>query len=245
MRVGVVGLSVLLFCPTLSALDNQPELKKQSDAHQMFLLRDALRTYLRPSDFYTGEIACAFNDTATCEEKFGQVLAVEPNSPAARQIHHILGAVALRQGRYARALQEIDALLRLDPNDSDAKGSLPLLEALSRFPDQSVQGASKATVQLDDGKLPLLINGRKAAYYFDSGANLSTLSESDALRLGMEIHEVRPGAVSTDISGDRVSFRVALAKSLRVGGVELRNVAFLVTTNDQRSFVDMQPGQRV
>ena len=188
MRVGVVGLSVLLFCPTLSAVDNQAELKRRSDAHQMFLLRDALGGHLRSFHFYAGEIACAVNDTASCEEKFGQVLAVEPNSPAAKQIHHILGAVALRQGRYARALQEINALLRLDPNDSDAKGSLPLLEALSRFPDQSVQGASKATVQLDDGKLPLLINGRKASYFFDSGANLSTLTESDALRFGMEIH---------------------------------------------------------
>jgi len=63
MRVGV-GLSVLLLGLTLSALDNQPQLKRQSDAHQMFLLRDALRGYLRPSDFYAGEIACAFNVTS-------------------------------------------------------------------------------------------------------------------------------------------------------------------------------------
>src|SRR6516165_9724145 len=112
MRVGVVGLSVLLFCPTLSAVDNQAELKRRSDAHQMFLLRDALGGHLRSFHFYAGEIACAVNDTASCEEKFGQVLAVEPNSPAAKQIHHILGAVALRQGRYGSALQEISALLR-------------------------------------------------------------------------------------------------------------------------------------
>jgi hypothetical protein len=29
-----------------------------------------------------------------------------------------------------------------------------------------------------------------------------------------------------------------------LGGIELRNVAFLVATNDQRPFVDMEPGQR-
>jgi hypothetical protein len=60
----------------------------------------------------------------------------------------------------------------------------------------------------------------------------------------VEIHEIRPGAVSTDISGNRVSFRVALAKSFAVGGIELRNVAFLVSANNQRPFLDMQAGQR-
>jgi hypothetical protein len=81
----------------------------------------------------------------------------------------MLAAVALREGRYRRALQEIDALLLVDPNDSDGKGSRPLVEVLSNFPDQAVQGASKATVQMDNGKLPLLINGTRASYFFDTG----------------------------------------------------------------------------
>jgi gag-polyprotein putative aspartyl protease len=244
MRLDVFGLSVLLFCLTLSPVDSQPELKRQSDAHQMFVLRDALRRYPRPSDFYAGEVLCAFNDTATCEEKFKKVLATDGKSAAAKQIHHILGAVALREGRYKRSLQEIDALLALDPNDTDAKGSRPLIEVLSRFPDQAVQGATKATVQMDDGKLPLLINGKQASYFFDSGANLSVLTESEAVQFGMEIQEIKSGQASTDISGNRVLFRVALAKSLILGGIELNSVAFLVSNNEQQPFLDMKPGQR-
>jgi len=39
-------------------------------------------------------------------------------------------------------------------------------------------------------------------------------------------------------------FRIALAKSLVLGGIELTNVAFLVASNGQPPFADMEPGQR-
>jgi predicted aspartyl protease len=133
----------------------------------------------------------------------------------------------------------MDALLAIDPQNSDAKDTRPVIEALSHFPDQAVQetGATRAAVQLDSGILPLLINGGKASYFFDTGANLSTLSESEALRLGMEIHDVKSEGASTDINGNRVLFRIALAKSLSVGGIALNNVAFLVASNGQQPFV--------
>lgn len=246
MRLSALGLSVPLVCLTLSALVDRSELRRESDAHQMFLLRNELSRHSHSSDFYAGEVACAFNDTATCEQRFTKVLAVEPKSTAAKQIHHILAYAAMREGRYARSLREIDSLLALDPNDSDAKDTRPFMEALSHFPDQEVQGSgsSKATVQMENGKLPLLINGRKASYFFDTGANLSTLSESDALRFGMDIQAVKSTGGSTDINGNKVLFRVALAKSLALAGIELSNVAFLVASNEQRPFADMEPGQR-
>src|ERR1700683_1177274 len=240
----ITGLSVIVSFLALSGLDNQPEFKKQSDAHQMFLLRNALSRHPKSSDFYAGEVACAFNDTPTCEGKFKRVLAGEPKSNTAKQIHHILAYAAMREGRYGRSLQEMDALLAIDPNDSDAKGTRPFVEALSQFPDQAVQrsGGNKVTVQMDDGRLPLVINGKKASYFIDTGANLSTLSESDALLFGMEIYEVK--STGADINGNRVLFRIARAKSLALGSVELRNVAFLVVAKDAQPFVDMEPGQR-
>jgi len=91
-----LGLVALLFSSTLWVLTEQSELSKQSELHQMFLLRDALSKHARASDFYAGEVACAFNDRATCEEKFKNVLAVEPTPPEAKQIHDILANIALR-----------------------------------------------------------------------------------------------------------------------------------------------------
>jgi len=244
MRFNAVGISILVFSLTLPALDHQSELERQSDAHQMFLLRNALNKHPRSSDFYAGEVACAFNDIPTCEGDFEKVLAADPKSTAAKQIHHVLAYAAMREGRYERSLHEMDALLALDPNDSDATSTRPFIEALSRFPDQAVQrsGVNKVTVQMDDGRLPLVINGKKAAYFIDTGANLSTISESDALLFGMDIHEVK--STGADINGNRVLFRIALAKSFALGGIELRNVAFLVVAKDAQPFVDMELGQR-
>jgi tetratricopeptide (TPR) repeat protein len=167
-------LVALFFSPALCVLAEQSELSRQSDAHQMFLLRDEVSRHPRSADFYSAEVACAFNDTTTCEERFKKVITAEPNSIAAKQVHHTLAYALFREGRYGRSLSEIEALLAIDPKDSDAQETRPFFDALSHFPDQAVQesGTSKATVQMDDGKLPLLINGRAASYFFDTGANL-------------------------------------------------------------------------
>jgi hypothetical protein len=244
MRLNVTGFFILVFSLALWALDGQSELKNQSDAHEMFLLRNSLNKHRRPSDFSAGEVACAFNDTPTCEEDFKRVLAVAPKSITAKQIHHILAYAAMREGRYRDSLREMDTLLSIDPNDSDAKSTRPFIEALSQFPDQAVHrsGTNKVTVEMDDGKLPLVINGKKAAYFIDTGANLSTISESDALLFGMEIHDVKSSGA--DINGSTVLFRIALAKSFAVGSIELNNVAFLVVAKDAQPFVDMEPGER-
>ncbi len=129
---------------------------------------------------------------------------------------------------------------------NDARDTRPFVEALSHFADQAVResSASTATVRLDDGNIPLLINGKKASYFFDTGANLSTVSESEAQRLGMEIRDVKATGGSTDINGNRVLFRVALARSLAVGGIVLNNVAFLVSSNESEPFASMEPGRR-
>jgi hypothetical protein len=58
------------------------------------------------------------------------------------------------------------------------------------------------------------------------------------------MHDVKSKGGSTDVNGSRVLFRIALAKTLSVGGIVLNNVAFLVTSNQQPPFADMEPGER-
>lgn len=237
-------LSVVFLSLGSLNLNSQTEDKTYADAHNMFFLRDVLSRERHPPDFFAAQVACAFNDTTACEDKLKKILATHADPARTKQIHQILAAVALREGRYRRTWQEINALLAIDPNDSDARGSRPLVEVLRYFPDQAVQGDNKATTQLDGGKLPILINGHKASYFFDTGANLSVLAESEAARFGMEVQNVAADQVSKDISGNKVSFRVALAKRVSLGGIELSNVAFLVSSDDQQPFVDLEPGHR-
>lgn len=227
-------------------LKGQSLLQQLSEAHQFFRLRDAVAARHGGPDFYTGQVACAFNQTDLCEETFKSVLSAGPASATAKQIHHILAYVALRQGRYVDALHEFDAILAIDSSDSDAKDTRPIVEGLSHFPDAfaQVDHRNGTVVRMNGGKLPLLINGRKAAFYFDTGANLSTVAASEASRLGMKIRDVTSGGAVHDINANKVSLRLALADTIDLAGVQLHNVAFLVVGDQQQPFVNMKLGQR-
>jgi hypothetical protein len=96
-----------------------------------------------------------------------------------------------------------------------------------------------------NGKIPVTINGRLADYAFDSGATLSAISESEAVRLGMAIHETGPNATGAlDARGVEAKSRIAVADHLVVGKTELRHVVFLVFGDDQPPFFEMRQSQR-
>ncbi|HKR31741.1 MAG TPA: aspartyl protease family protein [Terriglobales bacterium] len=245
MRRSVLLIAGLIFCAF--NLDGQSPLQQLSETHQFFRLRDAVGArQTATTDFYTGEVACAFNQTAACKEAFKRVLSANSTSATAKQIHHILAYVALREGRYTDALRQFDAILAIDPNDSDARDTRPIVEGLSHFPNTFAQTGDRnnPVVHMDGGKLPLAINRHKAFFYFDTGANLSTIAESEASRFGMEIRDVTSGGAMHDINANKVSLRLALANTIELAAVQLHDVAFLVVSDQQQPFVNMKPGER-
>ena len=68
------------------------------------------------------------------------------------------------------------------------------------------------------------------------------MSESEAKRLGMTIHETA-GEVGTSTSR-RSRLRVAVAKQLTSGGMRLKNVSFAVFRDDQEAGVRLPAGRR-
>jgi hypothetical protein len=90
--------------------------------------------------------------------------------------------------------------------------------------------------------VPVSINGMPATYTFDTGANLSLLSESEAKRLGLAIRDVE--SRMEVMTGARVSLRIAVADELAAGGFRLKHVAFLVFPDNQPPFDDLPPGER-
>jgi predicted aspartyl protease len=136
----------------------------------------------------------------------------------------------------------VNAVLAMKPEDSDALEVRPLLAALSEFPDQQTVQRRSTTLQLQEGGLPFSINGIQASYWFDTGANFSILSESEAKRFGLQVRSVATKVrVST---GAQVDFRIAVAHELSFGPIRLENVAFLVFPDDQPPFKDAPLGSR-
>jgi|SRR5271157_2473890 len=238
----LAGFYFLLSAPVcFAAHSDDASLKALYDAHRWFELRDSVAKGTAPV-FYQGAVACAFNDLHRCEKKLGAVIKSGPRSDEAIQAHRLLAYAYLRQGKYREALAQVDAVLALKPGDSDARGDRPMLATLGEFPDQEEGRTRSARLQLQDAGLPISINGVQAAYWFDTGADVSVLSESEAKRFGLRVlaAPIKEG----DVTGTQIDSRVAVADELSIGSIRLRHVAFLVISDDQPPFNQSPPGSR-
>ena len=236
----IVSCLVLLASLCFGAQVDDANLKSLYDNHRWFELRDSI-TKVNASAFYQGAIACAFNDVRRCEKEFRDVFNSAPRSDEAVEAHRTLASAYLTHGEYKKALAQVDAILALRPTDADALGGHPVLAALADTPDQRIAGRH-TTVQLEDGGLPFSINGVHATYWFDTGAELSVLTESEAKRFGLREHQasVKVG----DVNGTQSNARIAVADELSIGSIRIRHVAFLVLPDNQPPFNEQSPGSR-
>ena len=236
----IVSCWVLLASLCFGAQEDDANLKSLYDNHRWFELRDSI-TKVNASAFYQGAIACAFNDVRRCEKEFRDVFNSAPRSNEAVEAHRTLASAYLTHGEYKKALAQVDAILAFRPTDADALGGHPVLAALADTPDQRIAGRH-TTVQLEDGGLPFSINGVHATYWFDTGAELSVLTESEAKRFGLREHQasVQVG----DVNGTQSNARIAVADELSIGSIRIRHVAFLVLPDTQPPFNKQSPGSR-
>lgn len=222
-------------------------LKAHYEAHEWFALRDALDAVDDAPPLYQGAVACAFRELGAAEQHLQRVVAAAPRSADAIEAHGLLINVAQLKGDYGRALAEIRALLTILPEPGGLEDAAAFFSAVAVLPRQRVSMRRPATVRYSLGAgnlfVPVMVNRQAANYIVDTGANFSLISEGEARRLGLAIREA-PGSHATDAAGTRVPFRVALAERLSIGAFELRNVTFLVASDEQLPFVDLPPGSR-
>ena len=97
-------------------------------------------------------------------------------------------------------------------------------------------------VELRHGGLPFSINGVQATYWFDTGAELSVMSESEAKRFRLRIYSaaVKVG----DVNGTQVGARVAVADELSIGSVRVKHAGFLVLPDNQPPFNEQSVGSK-
>jgi hypothetical protein len=238
------ALAAICFLPSVllsfAAGVDRPDLKSLYDGHRWFELRDAVAKGDAPV-FYIGLIACAFDDVRKCDRELEAVFKSSPQSDEAVEGHRTLASAYFRHGKYREALRQVDAILAVRPKDSDALDGRPLLAALAEFPDQKTK-LRKATLELQDGGLPFSINGVKATYWFDTGAELSVMSESEAKRFALSVHKVE--AKVGDVNGTLSKAEIAVADELSIGSVRLKHVTFLVLSDSQPPFNEGAPGSR-
>lgn len=239
-------LSLLLAISGCFAADRtDSELKSLFVAHDWFKLRDAVARSADAPAFYRGAVACAFNNVDQAERQFRAVIETHGDAHQAAEAHGMLAHAYMRSGRYRQTYVHLAAMRRLMPEVSGLNSSLALFSALSRYQELSVKSRRLSSVTMsDDFFIPVAVNGKPARYGFDSGMDISFISEAEANRLGLPIQEVSASALQDGASGNDVAIRFVVADRLTIGGFDLRHVVFLVVRNDAMPFVELPPDKQ-
>lgn len=214
------------------------ELKARYEAHDWTGLAQVLAARPGP-ELYQGAVAAVFND-AHAEAVLWSAIHASPHSEAAYEGYEWLSHLYVRNGQYRQLDEAMEKRWAAFPG---RRGENDAMAPLRGLPDQS-GAATGATTLHHDGSifLPASIEGGTARYFFDTGALLSCMSESEAKRLGLTIREAE-GSLGTS-TGARVGLRTAVARDVTIGGTRFENVSFAIFPDDQEPWSVLPPGQR-
>ena len=240
------ALSLLLAVSGCLAADRtDAELKSLFVARDWFKLRDAVSLSADASAFYRGAVACAFNNLDDAERHFRAVVDAPGDAHQAAEAHGLLAHAYMRSGRYRQTYAHLAAMQKLLPEVAGLNSALALFSALSHYQELSAKARRLSDVRMsDDFFIPVAVNGKPAKYGFDSGMDISFISEAEANRLRLPIHEVSASTLRDGASGKDVPVRFVVADRLTVGGFELRHVVFTVARNDAMPFVELPPDKQ-
>jgi hypothetical protein len=156
----------------------------------------------------------------------------------------------MRVGRFRDALKHRDEILRLAGTPKQGDSLRKLLAAFSRYSDFSVASRHSSTVrgEFRSGHLfiPVYVSGVAGNYILDTGANFSTVTESEAKRLGLRAIDLNVDASQIgETSGKGVERpKFAVAERVSIGEIHIRNVPFLVVSDEPEAFSALPSGYR-
>jgi predicted aspartyl protease len=234
-------LFALACCLSLSAGD-VTELRRLYEKNLIFQLREALRQPVwndSETVFYRAVVEGRFGQETAAIEDLRRFLAARPNHDLERRAYEEIASALLRLGHYGESASAWAEALRLTPlgdqDRADTENTRALYQSLSDVSPQTIQFGPEVQIEakrsgLGSWDVPVEVNGRQGEWIFDTGANQSTLSESEAARMGLSI---RDASVYVKGSTDKKnSLRLAVAPELRLGGARLGNVVFLVLADE-------------
>lgn len=153
-----------------------------------------------------------------------------------RRAQSELASALEREGDFrGAAIAWEDALKLVSPRDPERRSlenNRALDKSLGAFGAQAIEVPTE-TFQVQATKnpfgtwnVPVEVNGVQANWIFDTGANISVITESEAARMGVEVRE--SNATVRGSTGADSRMRVAVARDLQFGRARLRNVVLLV-----------------
>lgn len=220
-----------------------PDFQSVYKAHHWLELREMVEAHKSPA-IYRGIVDAVFGNDRRAEKILESVIAAAPHSEDAYKAYEWLTHIYLRTGQYHRLIANMEARWAAFPDKSDLKAEQQALAGFRGLPDQTANAPSRFTLLHERGEIfiPIQIGKSSATYFFDTGAWVNCMSESEAKRLGLTIHNGE-GTLS-QAARARVGFRTAVVADLTVGEIHFSNVSFAVFPDDQEPWSELAPGRR-
>ena len=228
----------LLWCSSLVAGDIG-QLQQLADDKRFFELRRDLQqpgwTAAGETLFYRALVASRFGHEAEGVELLQKVVATNPNPAIARKTHEEMASAFARLGRYKEAAQAWGEALLLtpgtDPERAGNENTRVLMTALSEVAPETAELGEDVPLQATPNRLgswdaPVQVNGVNGQWIFDTGADISTVTETEAKRMGLSIRETT--AYVNGSTEKRNTLKLAVASEVRLGAADIHNVVFLV-----------------
>jgi len=183
-------------------------------------------------------------DPQRTEKMLYSVIASAPRSQQAYEAYEWLTHLYFYRGQYRNLISVMERRWAEFPNKKDRGQEKAAVDGFRALPNQILEPSEPSILKHESGSIfiPLSINGGTASYFFDTGAWISSISESEAKRLGLAIRE-SSGALGNS-SGTHVGFRTAVAKELAVGKIRFKDVSFAVFPDNQEPWSTLPPGRR-
>ena len=220
-----------------------PELKSLYQAHYWAELREAVRSQKSPP-VYRGIVAAVYGDDRRAESILKGVIRSRPQSDDAYQAYEWLAHIYFRTGQYGRLIANMEARWAAFPKNSELLKERNVMAGFRGLADQTVGKPRRSTLPHEAGEIfiPVTINKIPSTYFFDTGAWVNCMSESEAVRLGLTIHDA--GGTLSQAAGAQIGFRTAVAPELTVGDIHFKNVSFAVFPDDQEPWSGLAVGRR-
>lgn len=252
MRIFIVTV-VLLVTYTLHA-QSQTSLDSLLERRHFFELREALSTPQKDQLsehrrlYFQAFVHNFFHELAASNKDINLLLKRHPDKFTGKELGRLLGKKIdnhVKRYEYRQAHVASELLLSkyghtLTSEDrKDVTNSDIIWKGLEKVPAQRthIRKGSRITYKRDLAKLvnvPVQLRDSTFDFVFDTGANLSVITESYAVKARLDVMNVAFKVKA--VTGIEVDARLAIAKTLHLGEVEIENVVFMVFPDSVLTF---------
>lgn len=248
-----IFLLLLFICITAPAAFAQKELREYLDQADFFRLRESLTKYESSLDndirlFFAAFVDNAFNQNERSIRRVDSFMLLRKADWYDTEIAEILQMQRdnyCKTYRYREAAQFGDAILKkyaaiLDEEiATDIQNSNKIWRALENTQPQLIGQHGNVAMPIEKDManlwtLPVTTGDFQDQFIFDTGANISTISNSAANKMKLKRLPVRFNVHG--FQGASISTGLGVADSITLGTLQLYNVVFMIMPDDALNF---------